>query len=74
MPVQVNGKVRARLTVPAETAEDELRERALADAPLRAHGRQDRSERSWWPRGRWSAWWSVSAAPTKDTMDTKDSR
>jgi leucyl-tRNA synthetase len=30
VPIQVNGKLRARLTVPAETAEDELRERALA--------------------------------------------
>jgi leucyl-tRNA synthetase len=30
VPVQVNGKLRARVTVPAETAEDELRERALS--------------------------------------------
>jgi leucyl-tRNA synthetase len=30
VPVQVNGKLRARVTVPAETAEEELRERALA--------------------------------------------
>jgi leucyl-tRNA synthetase len=30
VPVQVNGKLRARLTVPAEIGEDELRERALA--------------------------------------------
>src|SRR4029077_2189555 len=30
VPVQVNGKLRARVTVPAETAEDELRDRALA--------------------------------------------
>ena len=30
VPVQVNGKLRARLTVAAETPEDELRERALA--------------------------------------------
>jgi leucyl-tRNA synthetase len=30
VPVQVNGKLRARVTVPAETGEDELRERALA--------------------------------------------
>ena len=30
VPIQVNGKLRARVTVPAETAEDELRERALA--------------------------------------------
>jgi leucyl-tRNA synthetase len=30
VPVQVNGKLRARLTVPAETSEDELRARALA--------------------------------------------
>ena len=32
VPVQVNGKVRARLTVPAGLSDDELRERALADA------------------------------------------
>jgi leucyl-tRNA synthetase len=30
VPIQVNGKLRARLTVPAETSEDELRARALA--------------------------------------------
>jgi len=30
VPVQVNGKLRARLTVPAEIGEEELRERALA--------------------------------------------
>jgi leucyl-tRNA synthetase len=30
VPIQVNGRLRARVTVPAETAEDELRERALA--------------------------------------------
>src|SRR5215510_2416645 len=30
VPVQVNGKLRARITVPAETGEEELRERALA--------------------------------------------
>jgi leucyl-tRNA synthetase len=30
VPVQVNGKLRARVTVSAETAEDELRERALS--------------------------------------------
>ena len=31
VPVQVNGKVRARLTVPIDASEDELRQRALAD-------------------------------------------
>jgi leucyl-tRNA synthetase len=31
VPVQVNGKVRARLTVPADIAEDRLRELALSD-------------------------------------------
>src|SRR6185503_6253207 len=31
VPVQVNGKVRGRLTVPAETPESELEARALAD-------------------------------------------
>jgi leucyl-tRNA synthetase len=37
VPVQVNGKLRSRLTVPADTPEGELRERALADAAVRAH-------------------------------------
>jgi leucyl-tRNA synthetase len=31
VPVQVNGKVRSRLTVPAGTSEEELRQLALAD-------------------------------------------
>jgi leucyl-tRNA synthetase len=31
VPVQVNGKVRARLTVPVDVSEDALRDRALAD-------------------------------------------
>ncbi len=35
--VQVNGKVRGRLTVAAETPESELRERALADPAVRPH-------------------------------------
>jgi leucyl-tRNA synthetase len=37
VPVQVNGKLRSRLTVPADTPESELRERALADAAVRSH-------------------------------------
>jgi leucyl-tRNA synthetase len=37
VPVQVNGKVRSRLTVAASVAEAELRERALADPSVRAH-------------------------------------
>jgi leucyl-tRNA synthetase len=37
VPVQVNGKLRSRLTVPADTTEGELRERALADPAVRAH-------------------------------------
>jgi leucyl-tRNA synthetase len=37
VPVQINGKVRARLTVPAGMSDDELRERALADATVRTH-------------------------------------
>ena len=37
VPVQINGKVRARLTVPADATEDELRELALADAVVRTH-------------------------------------
>jgi leucyl-tRNA synthetase len=37
VPVQVNGKVRARLTVPATLSESELRDRALADHAVQAH-------------------------------------
>ena len=37
VPVQINGKVRARLTVRAGTSDDELREAALADAVVRQH-------------------------------------
>jgi leucyl-tRNA synthetase len=37
IPVQVNGKVRARLTVPAETSEEELERLALADPGVQAH-------------------------------------
>jgi leucyl-tRNA synthetase len=37
VPVQINGKVRARLTVAADASEDDLRELALADAVVRTH-------------------------------------
>jgi leucyl-tRNA synthetase len=37
VPVQINGKVRSRLTVPAETTESELEALALADAAVQAH-------------------------------------
>ncbi|HVH25818.1 MAG TPA: leucine--tRNA ligase [Vicinamibacterales bacterium] len=37
VPVQINGKVRARLTVRADASEDELRELALADAAVKNH-------------------------------------
>jgi leucyl-tRNA synthetase len=37
VPVQVNGKVRGRLTVPADTSEDDLRAAALADPQIRTH-------------------------------------
>jgi leucyl-tRNA synthetase len=37
VPVQINGKVRARLTVPADMAEDALREHALADAAVKTY-------------------------------------
>jgi leucyl-tRNA synthetase len=36
IPVQVNGKLRSRIVVPADSAEDVLRERALADDKIRA--------------------------------------
>jgi leucyl-tRNA synthetase len=37
VPVQVNGKLRGRLTVPADTPEDRLRELALADPQVAKH-------------------------------------
>jgi leucyl-tRNA synthetase len=37
VPVQINGKVRSRLTVEAGLSDDELRDLALADATVRAH-------------------------------------
>jgi leucyl-tRNA synthetase len=37
VPVQINGKVRARLTVPADISEDRLRELALADPQVVKH-------------------------------------
>ena len=37
VPVQINGKVRARLTVPAGTSDDELQALALADPQVQAH-------------------------------------
>jgi len=37
VPVQINGKVRARVTVRADASEDELRDRALADAAVKGH-------------------------------------
>ena len=41
VPVQINGKVRARLTVPAGSTDDELRELALADPRSCAHRREE---------------------------------
>ena len=37
VPVQINGKVRARVTAPADASEDRLREIALADAVVQSH-------------------------------------
>jgi leucyl-tRNA synthetase len=37
VPVQINGKVRARLTTPAGLADDELKERTLADPAVQSH-------------------------------------
>jgi leucyl-tRNA synthetase len=37
IPVQVNGKVRGRITAPPDAAEADLEARALADAAVQAH-------------------------------------
>ena len=37
VPVQINGKLRARLTLPAGLSDDQLRDRALADPAVQAH-------------------------------------
>jgi leucyl-tRNA synthetase len=39
VPVQVNGKVRSRLTVPAEVSEQELERLALADPAVQTYTR-----------------------------------
>ena len=45
VPVQVNGKVRGRVTVAADCVEDDIREAALADPAVAAHvAGQDRRE------------------------------
>jgi leucyl-tRNA synthetase len=35
-PIQINGKLRSRISVPADSAEDFVRERALADEKVKA--------------------------------------
>jgi leucyl-tRNA synthetase len=42
IPVQVNGKLRSRILVPADASEDLIREGAIADEKIRAaiHGKQ----------------------------------
>jgi leucyl-tRNA synthetase len=42
VPVQVNGKLRARVTAPAEASEDELRERALVAVKSYTDGKTSR--------------------------------
>jgi leucyl-tRNA synthetase len=37
VPVQINGKVRARLTVPAGLSDDQLQDRALEDPTVKTH-------------------------------------
>jgi leucyl-tRNA synthetase len=37
VPVQINGKIRARLTLDANLSDDEIREAALADPAVKAH-------------------------------------
>ncbi len=37
VPIQVNGKLRGRMTVPAESSDDELRQHALADSQVAKH-------------------------------------
>jgi len=37
VPVQINGKVRARITAPVDASEDQLRDLALADSVVQGH-------------------------------------
>ncbi len=37
VPVQVNGKLRGRVTAPAGASDDQLRDLALAEPAVRAH-------------------------------------
>jgi leucyl-tRNA synthetase len=51
VPVQINGKVRARLTLPADLTEDALKERALADAAVKSHTTGKRVEKVFVAKG-----------------------
>ena len=57
VPVQINGKVRARLTVAADIAEEQLRELALADPQVVEASRGQDG-----PEGRGRRWRRVSSA------------
>ena len=58
VPVQVNGKLRGRLTVPPDATEDELREAALADPVVQAHTAGKTVREGHRGAGHaWSAWW-----------------
>jgi leucyl-tRNA synthetase len=37
IPVQVNGKLRGRITVPADSSEEDIRAAALADSGVASH-------------------------------------
>ena len=52
VPVQVNGKVRARLTTPADTSDEDLRALALGDPQVRAYSAGKRVERVVIARGK----------------------
>jgi leucyl-tRNA synthetase len=51
VPVQINGKVRARFTAPADLSEEQLRDRALADPAVKSHTAGKRVEKIFVAKG-----------------------
>ena len=52
VPVQINGKVRAKVMVPPEIAEDEIREQVLADPRVREYTAGEAIAKFVWVPGR----------------------
>jgi hypothetical protein len=55
--VQVNGKGRERITVPADASEETIQTAALAAEGVTVHWTASRPGKSSWSRANWSALW-----------------